>query len=63
MQRLVEDAPDALLAGAQGPEVLGRLGHSLAIKAHDDAASRLSIDANVKKDLVGDLGVGGKSSA
>ena len=47
---------EALLAGGEGAEVLGRLGDGLAVEAHDDAAKRLVAVGDVEVDLVGDLG-------
>ena len=47
---------EALLAGGQSTEVLGRLGDGLAIEAHDNAAEGLVAVLDVKVDLVGDLG-------
>jgi hypothetical protein len=44
----------ALLARAESPEVLSRLGHSLAEEAHHDAACGLSVHLDVEEDLAGD---------
>lgn len=46
----------ALLASSQSPEVLGRLGHCLAVETHHNAADRLIAVRDVEVDLVGDLG-------
>lgn len=45
-----------LLASRQCSEVLGCLGHSLAIQTHHDAAHGLVAMADVEVDLVGNLG-------
>ena len=42
---------DALLARAQGSKVLHRLGHDVAVEAHDDAAGRRAADGDVEEDL------------
>jgi hypothetical protein len=54
---------EALLASGQSPEVLGRLGHRLAVETHDNAAERLIAMRDVEVDLVGDLGALGGFSA
>lgn len=51
--------PKASLAGAQLPEVLGRLGHLLAVEADGDAPRVLAADGDVKENLGGDLATGG----
>lgn len=43
--------PEALLAGAERPEVLGRLRGLVRPEAHQNAASRLVADAYVKVDV------------
>jgi hypothetical protein len=43
---------DALLARAERAEVLGRLGHRLAVESHDDAASSFAADRHVEEHLV-----------
>lgn len=40
----------ALLAGAQGAEVLGRLGHLRREELHHDAAGGLAVDGDVEVD-------------
>lgn len=52
--------PEALLAGSQSAEVLGRLGGRLAVETNDDTAEALVTVLNVKVDLVGDLGALGR---
>jgi hypothetical protein len=47
---------EALLAGGQSAEVLGRLGDGLAVQAHDNAPDGLIAVLDVEVDLVGDLG-------
>lgn len=48
----------ALLAGAQGAEVLGRLGHDVVVQLHDDPAGLLGADLDVEEDAAaGRLGV------
>jgi len=42
---------DTLLARAEGPEVLDRLGHDVAVQAHDDAARGCAADGDVEEDL------------
>ena len=42
---------DTLLARAEGPEVLDRLGHDVAVQAHDDAARGRAADGDVEEDL------------
>lgn len=39
-----------LLAGAQGAEVLGRLGHDVVVQLHDDTAGLLGADLDVEED-------------
>lgn len=41
---------DALLAGAEGAEVLGGLGHQRGVQLHDDAAGGLAVDGDVEVD-------------
>ena len=48
---------DALLAGAEGAEVFGGLGHEVGVELHDDAAGGLAADGDVEVDA-GVLGVG-----
>lgn len=51
----------ALLAGGKGTEVLGGLGHGLAVEPKGDATEVIVALLNVKVDLVGDLGaLGGR---
>lgn len=50
-QRFAAGRADALLAGAQGAEVLDGLRDGLAIEAHDDAAGGLAADVDVEEDL------------
>jgi hypothetical protein len=57
VQRLATLA-HALLTRAEGAEVLDRLGHSLAVQIHDDAASGLRVNLNVEEDLVGHFRTG-----
>lgn len=52
--------PEALLAGSQSTEVLGRLGHRLAIQSKNDTAEVLIAVLDVEVDLVGDLGAFGR---
>lgn len=47
----------ALLARAQGPEVLDGLGHLVAVEADDDAAGLLAVHRYVEEHLVRDGGV------
>lgn len=47
---------EALLSSGESTEVLGGLGDSLAVEAHDNAAQVLLAMLNVEVDLVGDLG-------
>eukprot|EP00406_Dinophysis_acuminata_P010839 CAMPEP_0179225662 /NCGR_PEP_ID=MMETSP0797-20121207/8421_1 /TAXON_ID=47934 /ORGANISM="Dinophysis acuminata, Strain DAEP01" /LENGTH=238 /DNA_ID=CAMNT_0020932681 /DNA_START=27 /DNA_END=743 /DNA_ORIENTATION=- len=47
---------EPLLAGAERPEVLRRLGDLLAVQAHDDAALLHPADRDVEVDLRGDHG-------
>ena len=49
MERLASLA-DALLARAQGPEVLGRLGDDVIVKLKGDTASWLSTDGDIEED-------------
>ena len=42
---------DTLLARAERAEVLHRLGHDVAVEAHDDAAGRRAADGDVEEDL------------
>lgn len=42
---------EAVLASAELPEVLGRLGHDIVIKLEDDLAGILTVDGDVE--LVG----------
>mmetsp|Transcript_40671 Transcript_40671/g.126775 ORF Transcript_40671/g.126775 Transcript_40671/m.126775 type:complete len:232 (-) Transcript_40671:73-768(-) len=49
----------ALLARAQGPEVLDSLGRLVSVEAHDNPPGLLPADLHVEKDLVGDGGVAG----
>lgn len=49
MKRLASLA-DALLASAEGPEVLGRLGDDVIVQLKGDAASWLSTDGDVEED-------------
>lgn len=41
---------DALLAGAQGAEVLGRLGDEVGVQLHGDAADGLAAEGDVEED-------------
>jgi hypothetical protein len=50
-ERLAPRGADALLARAQGAEVLDRLRDGLAVEAHDDAAGGLAADVDVEEDL------------
>ena len=50
MERLAALA-HALLAGAERAEVLDRLGHDVAVEAHDDAARGRAADGDVEEDL------------
>ena len=52
--------PKAGLAGAELPEILGRLRHDAAVEPDLNAARRLAADVDVKVDGVGHLGVGGR---
>lgn len=47
---------DSLLAGAEGAEVLDRLGDGLAEEAEFDTADFLAINADVEEDGVSNLG-------
>mmetsp|Transcript_32999 Transcript_32999/g.98240 ORF Transcript_32999/g.98240 Transcript_32999/m.98240 type:complete len:227 (+) Transcript_32999:208-888(+) len=49
----------ALLARAQGPEVLDSLGRLVSVEAHDNPPGLPPADLHVEKDLVGDGGVAG----
>ena len=42
-------------SSTESTEVLDSLGDSLAVQAHDDAASLLTADLDVEVHLVGDL--------
>lgn len=46
--------PIRVLTSSKRTEVLGSLGHSLAVKTHDDSTEGLTTMFNVKVDLVGD---------
>jgi len=46
-----------LLAGAQGTEVLDRLGYGFAIQLHLDATGILTVDVDVEEHRVCDLGL------
>ena len=54
VQRLARLA-DAFLAGAEGSEVLGRLGHDIVVQLECDAAGRLAADGNVEEDAAAGL--------
>mmetsp|Transcript_23988 Transcript_23988/g.59555 ORF Transcript_23988/g.59555 Transcript_23988/m.59555 type:complete len:284 (+) Transcript_23988:144-995(+) len=54
----------ALLAGGERPEVLGSLGHGLAVETHHDATRGLAANLDVEEDLVGDLrALGGRRAS
>ncbi len=42
---------EPLLAGAEGAEVLGRLGHDVGPQLHDDAAQGLAVGGHVEENL------------
>ena len=44
-----------MLTGAEGAEVLGRLGDGVPEEAEDDPPSLAAFDVHVEEDLVGDL--------
>ena len=44
-----------MLTGAEGAEVLGRLGDGVPEEAEDDPASLAAFDLHVEENLVGDL--------
>jgi hypothetical protein len=46
----------ALLARAEGPEVLDRLGDSLTEETELHTADLLAVDADIKENGIGDLG-------
>mmetsp|Transcript_7321 Transcript_7321/g.20636 ORF Transcript_7321/g.20636 Transcript_7321/m.20636 type:complete len:223 (+) Transcript_7321:17-685(+) len=48
----------ALLASAQGAEVVNGLGDDVAVEPKLDAAGRLAIDLNIEVGLLGDLRIG-----
>mmetsp|Transcript_32839 Transcript_32839/g.82836 ORF Transcript_32839/g.82836 Transcript_32839/m.82836 type:complete len:228 (-) Transcript_32839:2-685(-) len=55
----VEDRPlvaEALLPRGEGAEVLGGLGHALAVETEVDATCRLAADLDVEEELDGHLG-------
>jgi hypothetical protein len=54
---------EALLAGGQSAEVLGRLGHRLAVETHNNAAQGLIAVGDVEVHLMGNLGALGRLRA
>lgn len=50
---------EALLAGAEGAEVLGRLGHDVVVKLHNDTAGLAVADRDLKEDAAALHGSGG----
>lgn len=48
----------ALLAGAEGAEVLGRLGHNVIVQLKGDAAGSLVADLDVEEDFAALVGHG-----
>ena len=59
VRQLLARLANALLAGAQGAEVLDRLRDGLAVEAHHNATGGLAVNLNVEEDLVGHLRAGG----